>query len=436
MRTRDAPPLGPVPADLRELWDDALRDAGFTHADVELQLFDGDPTAPKPQWGMHLAPEDTTHDLDDHFTDAQRDAVDKLNLYKHRVVVWLGAPRLPGKIIQALMRHELRHAEQVDHNNWVYRIGIMTAVSLGRVYAGKGDGSASVRRLIPHEADANAAATQLVAPVGDAAGARDGNFRPLVTETQPLRRLDTLGRRTLAFAALHPEAFVAEARARAPSERLVLEELDPDAPALFAKLVADEKLTALRDGVAAAIPSADAIAAAGAEPAAAWQPLRERLAVALARAEELLEAYAAEEMPQIWSGQRWRMPNGDELTVESVDDQNVHVFIHHAGAAGATSTTAFAPRELGTFTRLHEFRVAVEVGHLDDTMRRLSGVGRIDHVQTPAPSRPDREGFGPARYDLIVRAADADEARDRVAAALRGAPAFDEASLTIAQTDS
>jgi hypothetical protein len=269
MTTRDAPPLDPVPADLRELWDYALRDVGFTRADVELQLFDGDPTAPKPQWGMHLAPGDTTHDLDDHFTEAQRDAVDKLNMYKHRVVVWLGEPRLPGKIIQALMRHELRHAEQVDHNHWVYRIGMMTEASLGRVYAGKGDGSASVRRLIPHEADANAAAKELVAPVGNAARARDGNFRPLVSETQPLRPLETLGRRTLAFAALHPDAFVARARALVGSERLVLEALDPDGPALFAKLVADDELTALRDHVAAAFPSADAIAAAGAPARAA-----------------------------------------------------------------------------------------------------------------------------------------------------------------------
>jgi hypothetical protein len=137
--------------------------------------------------------------------------------------------------------------------------------------------------------------------------------------------------------------------------------------------------------------------------------------------------------PEIAAGQRWRMPNGDELTVHSIDDQNVHVMVHHAGVAGATSTTAFAPRAFERFTRLHEFRVTVEAAHLDDVLRQLSGVGRVDRVQTPAPPRTAREGFGPTRYALIVRAANAEEARNRIAMALRGAPAFDEESITVEQ---
>jgi hypothetical protein len=127
--------------------------------------------------------------------------------------------------------------------------------------------------------------------------------------------------------------------------------------------------------------------------------------------------------------------NGDELTIEAIDDQNVHVFIHHKGAAGATATTAFAPKEFAAFTRLYDFGFSVEVAHLDDAMRRLSRVGRVEHVQTPAPPREEREGLGPPRYDLVVRAADGDGARRRVAAALHGATAFDETSITTTPID-
>jgi hypothetical protein len=285
MASRDALPLDPVPEDIDALWLAALDHAGYSRGDVELMLFDGDPTAREPQWGMHLGPSDTTHDLERVFTDAQREAVDELNPYKHRVMVWIGDPRLPPKVTQALMRHELRHAQQFSANEIVYRIGIMTVVSLGRAYAGKGKGAVSIRRFAPHEADANAAASQLVRPAGDAAtAARDGSFRPLVTSTDALRPLDELGRRAIAFAALHPDAFATEAQARGASERLLLEELDPSGPSLFQQLRDDEELTAQRAAIAAAIPTADAIAAAGEEPARAWAPLRERVGAALQRA--------------------------------------------------------------------------------------------------------------------------------------------------------
>jgi hypothetical protein len=176
------------------------------------------------------------------------------------------------------MRHELRHAEQLAHDKTVYRLGIMIAVSLGRAYAGKG--AASIRRLIPHEEDANAAASQFVAPIGDTAEARGGNFRALVTETTPLQPLDSLGRRALAFAALHPEAFIAEARERGLDVRFLLGKLDPAGPALFRELVAHAELGNLRDEVGAA--------AAESEPAQAWEPLRERLVEAQRLAERIV----------------------------------------------------------------------------------------------------------------------------------------------------
>jgi hypothetical protein len=271
-------PLRTVPSELGEAWTDALAASGFPDDEVELLLVDDDPTARLPQWGLHLGPYDTTQDLAQCLTDGQHVEVQKLGFDKHRVIVWAGEPRLPPEITRALMRHELRHAEQFAHDKTVYRLGILIAVSLGRAYAGKG--AASIRRLIPHEEDANAAASQFVAPIGDKAEARGGNFRALVTETTPLQPLDSLGRRALAFAALHPDAFIAEARDRGLDVRFLLGKLDPAGPSLFRDLVAHAELGHLRDEVE--------VAAAEGEPAQAWEPLRERLAEAQQLAERIV----------------------------------------------------------------------------------------------------------------------------------------------------
>ena len=278
-----------IPPELSDSWARARAAAGFAPDEVELLLIDDDPRAPLPQWGMHLGPYDTTEDLRKCFTEGELDEVHKLSFHKHRIIVWTGAPPLPPEIVRALLRHELRHAEQFANDRTVYRLGIMIAVSLGRAYAGKGNAAASIRRLSPHETDANAAASHFVAPIGDRAGVREGNFRVLVTETTPLQPLDSLGRRELAFAALHPDAFIAEARARGHDERFLLGKLDPAGPALFRRLVDDDELQDLRDRVAGAIPTRERIAAAEDEPAQAWEPLRERLAEAQQLAQRIVE---------------------------------------------------------------------------------------------------------------------------------------------------
>jgi hypothetical protein len=282
--------LRPVPAELADAWTDALAAAGLPDDEVELLLVDDDPKAPLPQWGLHLGPYDTTHDLEQCLTEGQRVEIHQLGFDKHRIIVWAGAPRLPPEITRALMRHELRHAEQFAHDKTVYRLGIVIAVSLGRAYAGKG--AASIRRLIPHEEDANAAASRFVAPIGEKAEARGGNFRVLLTETTPLQPLDSLGRRALAFAALHPDAFVAEVRDRGLDVRFLLGKLDPAGPALFPELVANGELGHLRDEVAAAVPTSDGIATEG-DPAEAWEPVRERLAEAQQLAERIVDAARA-----------------------------------------------------------------------------------------------------------------------------------------------
>ena len=290
MDSSDARRLRPVPYELADAWTDALVAAGFPDDEVELLLFDDDPTARLPQWGLHLGPYDTTHDLEQCLTEGQRAEVQKLAFDKHRIIVWAGAPRLPPEITRALMRHELRHAEQLAHDRTVYRLGILIAVSLGRAYSGSG--AASIRRLIPHEEDANAAASRFVAPIGEAAEAREWNFRALVTETTPLQPLDSLGRRALAFAALHPDAFVAEARDRGLDERFLLGKLDPAGPALFRELVANADLGRLCDEVAAAVPTADGSTAED-EAAEAWDAVRERLAQAQQLAERIVDAARA-----------------------------------------------------------------------------------------------------------------------------------------------
>jgi hypothetical protein len=283
--SNDSRRLRPVPSEPAGAWADVLAAAGFPDEEVELLLFDDDPTARLPQWGLHLGPYDLTQDLEPCLTERQRAEVDRLEFDKHRIIVWVGTPRLPVEIIRALMRHEVRHAEQFAHDRTVYRLGIVIAISLGRVYSGSG--AASIRRLIPHEEDANAAASRFVAPIGEAADARDGKFGALVTETTPLQPLDSLGRRALAFAALHPDAFVAEARDRGLDERFLLGKLDPAGPALFRELVADGELRHLRDEVAAAVPTSDAIGAEG-EAGQAWEPVRERLAEAQRVAERIV----------------------------------------------------------------------------------------------------------------------------------------------------
>ena len=73
----------------------------------------------------------------------------------------------------------------------------------------------------------------------------------------------------------------------------MLEELDPDGPALFQTLRDDEELTRLRDAIAAAIPNTEAIAAAGEKSAQAWAPEHEQIAAALRRAEQLVGLGAA-----------------------------------------------------------------------------------------------------------------------------------------------
>ena len=293
MDSSDPKPLRSVPPGFSGIWGDALAVAGFPGGEIELLVVDDDPKARLPQWGLHLGPYDSARDVEQCLTEAQCGEVRTLCFDRHRIILWAGAPRLPREIIRALVRHELRHAEQFARDKVVYRLGIMIAASLGRVYTG--NGASSILRLLPHEEDANAAASRFVAPIGETAAARDATFGALMTETTRLRPLDSLGRRTLAFAALHPGAFVDEARARNLDWRFLLGKLDRAGTTLFRALVEHDELRALLDEVAAAIPTDDMIAAER-EPAKAWEPLRERLAEAQELAEHLVEARPKLEM--------------------------------------------------------------------------------------------------------------------------------------------
>jgi hypothetical protein len=134
---------------------------------------------------------DSTHDLESSFTEEQRDDVDKLNLYTHRVAIWIGDPRLPPKLIHALMRHELRHAEQFAANETVYRIGIMTLASLGRSTR-----HGCRRHLDPPLCAAGGGRRRhrdtARGPAGDAGEARRGERRSLITAMDPVRPLGEL----------------------------------------------------------------------------------------------------------------------------------------------------------------------------------------------------------------------------------------------------
>jgi hypothetical protein len=89
-----------------------------------------------------------------------------------------------------VMRHELEHARQFDHDErrLLYRLHPLIRLSMTGLY--RGEGSAGVYQEIPHERDANLAATSFVQAELEPPQRCCSN-RPIAHFSRPRRRRST-----------------------------------------------------------------------------------------------------------------------------------------------------------------------------------------------------------------------------------------------------
>jgi len=279
--------------DVHKLWLAAVEAAGLDVEDVEVELVAANPEG--EHWGFALAPGDSSAGLgpEHGLTEDVLHAIDALDPDKHRVVVFLGSPRLPNYVILALMRHELRHVEQSADND-CYRIGMLAVRALEHELGGTGPGGRSLGRDVPHEQDADSAAVALVGEHSDALDILDGNFRGLLTQPRSLESIASLRPRVVAFFALYADGFKAAANEMGWTTEWVLNHFSPEAHDIYARVAADEEVNRLRVTVSEAIPTTEMIEAAGTRPADAWAQAHARLVEAQRHAERMvLEAWPA-----------------------------------------------------------------------------------------------------------------------------------------------
>jgi hypothetical protein len=103
--------------------------------------------------------------------------------------------------------------------------------------------------------------------------------------------LETLGRRLVAYAAIHAEAFDAWVKS-APARDWMLANVDAAAPTWWKRLLADDGFNHLRGSVPYFWPTPMEIEGFGSNPAGAWMPFRELIVRAQRRGAEVLEASA------------------------------------------------------------------------------------------------------------------------------------------------
>jgi hypothetical protein len=100
--------------------------------------------------------------------------------------------------------------------------------------------------------------------------------------------LDSLGLRSLAFAAVHAHAFEAELAEHSETLEEVFGEVVSDALARWKHVANDAVVRALANGSIDAIPGNASVADARSMPAAAWYPARDRLLAAYEHALALI----------------------------------------------------------------------------------------------------------------------------------------------------
>jgi hypothetical protein len=269
---------------LEDQWQLAVADAKLA-VDPLLLAFPGPPPA-NADWARHFPPGSTAGLGSPYGWDEVKAVDDPATLQCHRVLLYIHDDE---RVVLGLARHELEHVDQAHSSLAVYELAEVLRDSLAPIYWPLHlAGSASIYNALPNERDANHASARLVAQrFGDADALRFGDHGSLFREP-PEERGDSLGRRLLAFASLHPQAFELEVARRRRDLARTLDDLDADGSRLWPLLVDDEQLVEMRQRVQLAIPSRTDVDAAGARPAAAWQRVVDELLAGERRALDLI----------------------------------------------------------------------------------------------------------------------------------------------------
>ena len=203
---------------------------------------------------------------------------------RHRIAVAADADEA---VMLALMRWGLEHACQFDEGRALMHFYGYVLDTLGNMYGPVGAGSVLIGNLIPGEEDANAASAALVTRTfGPQFGRLHGPFGPLFRPAEKGSH-ESLPKRMVAFASLHPEAFLNYAAASAYLRDSYLRDVDNDGPAWWEALLADHDLRCFRSLIPYFTPTPDEIESAPA-PVEAWRPLAELLRRAQARAIQVM----------------------------------------------------------------------------------------------------------------------------------------------------
>jgi hypothetical protein len=256
---------------INELWGIACADAGYSPDEPIFVLA----TTASVLRGERNAYFDPTADLKTDLLPLTSQELDRLSKAdgRHRVVVAADADE-PQML--ALMRWGLEHAVQFDQGKSLMHFYGHVLNVLSTLYRPLGAGSALLGNLIPGEEDANAASAALVRrTLGPQFGQLYGPFGPLFRPAEK-GSLDTLPKRMVVFAALHPEAFKEYAGGTDYQRDVLLSDVDQAAPEWWQALLADGVFAHFRALIPYFTPTAAELAAAS-PPAEAWRPLAELL---------------------------------------------------------------------------------------------------------------------------------------------------------------
>lgn len=255
----------------------ACADAGFISGKTAW-LFEMAGQPPTAQHAVHFEPgSPVVIDIHCRFTDAQLLLLNAAPArYGDRVAVYPEAFRHRGELT-AVLRHELEHAIQFRLQREAYQAGELLERTLAEAGVYVGRGSNSLINALPIESDANAAGASL---------ARDeygvlpeellwGDHGSALRSPGPSNPA-SLGARTLAWAAMHFEAFQRVCDEDTTSAASVAGALFPSGAACLETLAADDAVRAAAQDAIRAVPSAEAIDCARV-PAAAWSEVIDAL---------------------------------------------------------------------------------------------------------------------------------------------------------------
>jgi hypothetical protein len=268
------------------LWVQALQDAGYSPRDAILVLIQAATRAGEPEVG-YFGPDADSSTSPLVLTPREAALIDAAP-DKHRVAL---SPQQDPQVQLGLMRWALERARQTDENGLYWFLGEAINSAIQPIYGDTGMGSNVVWHTIPVARDADSAAGHLVTSTfgpqfGDLWGPQGALFRT----DQPVPDLSTLPRRLVTFGAIHAESLEQWVRQtqRELALNTVLRDIDPQAPAWWKALLADEDFTHLRKSATYYIPTPDTIAEAGANAANAWRPLQRHYDITLQRGLDVL----------------------------------------------------------------------------------------------------------------------------------------------------